>query len=169
MAHFYDSVPEALKKAAHKEVVAQFLAGADVPMKAIAGLSREQLTAFPIPGTWSIQQIVIHLMDSDLVASYRMKRTIAEEEPKLDCYDESAFSKRLFYHDQDPRIAAELFERNRRATHAILSRLPDDAFNRAALHPETGRVTLGQLVRCYVHHLDHHMAFLNRKKEMMTR
>ena len=30
--------------------------------RAIAGLSRTDLLAFPVPGTWSIQQIVLHRM-----------------------------------------------------------------------------------------------------------
>ena len=38
------------------------------------------MLAFPIPGTWSIQQIIMHLMDSDLIASDRMNfaKVIAE-------------------------------------------------------------------------------------------
>jgi len=34
----------------------KFADGARVPGEAIAGLSREELNAAPIPGTWSIQQ-----------------------------------------------------------------------------------------------------------------
>ena len=37
------------------------------PGKAIQGLDRADLLAFPVPGTWSIQQIVLHMMDSDLI------------------------------------------------------------------------------------------------------
>jgi hypothetical protein len=51
------------------------------------------MRAFPVPGTWSIQQIVLHMMDSDLIASDRMKRVIAEDRPTLIGYNETAFSE----------------------------------------------------------------------------
>src|SRR4051812_36930394 len=59
-----------------RALIELYAAGASEPQRAIRGLSRAQLNSFPIPGTWSIQQIVMHLMDSDLIASYRMKRLI---------------------------------------------------------------------------------------------
>ena len=63
----------------NRELIDRYAAGGSQLAPAIAGLSREQLNAFPVPGTWSIQQIVLHLMDSDLIASDRMKRVAAEE------------------------------------------------------------------------------------------
>ena len=58
--------------------IERYAAGANVPAEAIRGLTPTDLNAFPVPGTWSIQQIVIHLMDSDLIGSDRMKRVAAE-------------------------------------------------------------------------------------------
>ena len=43
----------------------------------------------------SIQQIVIHLLDSDLVWAARMKSIIAEENPIILGYDETKFAERL--------------------------------------------------------------------------
>ena len=62
----------------YHDLIEQFERGGEKLAMAIRGLSREDLTCFPIPGKWSIQQVVIHLMDSDLIACDRMKRTIAE-------------------------------------------------------------------------------------------
>ena len=82
-------------------LIDQYLAEAGDLAKSIAGLSREDLLAFPVPGTWSIQQIVLHIVDSDLVLSDRMKRVIAEDKPLLIGYDESKFAARLHYDKQD--------------------------------------------------------------------
>lgn len=167
MPHFYDLVPDSLERLSHAEAVERYAAGATSPGEAIAGLSRAQLASCPVPGTWSIQQIVVHLMDSDLVASYRMKRTIAESNPRLDAYDETAFAQRLCYHEIDALDACELFRRNRLMTAMILRRLSAADFDRGALHPEYGPLTLGALVRCYVHHVDHHLKFLRDKRRMV--
>lgn len=162
-------IPEALKKVSHREAVELFAAGADVPAKAIKGLTRGMLLATPVPNTWSIQQIVVHLLDSDLFAAGRMRRTIAECEPKLEVYDESAFARSLFYEEQDLGDVVAAFALNRKILAATLRRLPDEVFERAALHPEAGRVTLGTFVRLYAHHVDHHVAFIRRKREIIER
>jgi hypothetical protein len=125
------------------------------------------MTAFPVPGTWSIQQNVIHLLDSDLVASDRMKRIIAQDKPLLIGYDETAFSQKLFYHEQSAEDALTMFELNRRATAAILKRLPDEAFARAGVHNERGLVTLGDMLNTYIRHVDNHLMHVLRKRAMV--
>src|SRR3972149_10983035 len=82
-----------------RELIEQYAAGASKLRPAIASLNAQQLNAFPVPGTWSIQQIVLHMMDSDLIGADRMKRVAAEDRPPtLIGYDESAFARGLFYH-----------------------------------------------------------------------
>ena len=78
--------------------------------EAIQGLQPEDLLAFPVPGTWSIQQIVLHLADSELVFLDRMKRVIAEEKPALLAFDENKWSAHLHYHDQSATEAATIVE-----------------------------------------------------------
>jgi uncharacterized damage-inducible protein DinB len=150
-----------------KEIVEQYAAGAETINQAIAGLSREDLNALPVPGTWSIQQIVLHLMDSDLISSDRMKRVIAEENPTLIGFDETAFARGLFYEALDAGLAAELFAKNRQLMAETLRRVPDEAFDRFGTHSERGRVTLGQLVQGMVDHLEHHLRFLREKRRLL--
>ena len=145
----------------------QYLAGADQLGPAIAGLSAAELDALPVPGTWSIRQIVLHLLDSDLIASDRMKRIIAEDNPTIIGFDESAFANNLFYDKLDAELACDLFAKNRRLTHEILRRLPDDAYARAGMHNERGRITLADLVETYTGHLEHHLKFIREKRKLL--
>jgi len=147
--------------------VAAFAAGADVPRRAIDGLTAKQLDAHPIPNTWSIRQIVLHLMDTDLIASFRMKRIIAEEQPQLELYDEVAFSMRLGYERMQAATACEVFHLNRILTAEILGGLSEETFRRVALHPEIGEKSLGRFVRLYIRHLEQHMQFLRDKRELV--
>jgi hypothetical protein len=136
---------------------------------AIAGLARADLLAFPVPGTWSIQQIVVHLLDSDLIAVHRMKRIIAEDVPLLIGYDETRFANELAYDDQPVDDVIRLFELNRRLFVPVLRRLPDAAFGRYGVHNARGRVTLGEMVADYVQHVDHHLRFVNEKRALLGR
>src|SRR6204780_3315742 len=130
----------------NRELIERPTAGADVLGQSIQGLDRADLLAFPVPGTWSIQQIILHLMDSDLIASDRMKRVAAEDRPTLVGYNETAFAKTLPYEHVTGRDAAEIFRLNRLMTAEILGRLPPTAFGRAGNHTERGEVTLEQLL-----------------------
>lgn len=150
-----------------QELVEQYAAGAERLGEAIAGLSRDELLAYPVPGTWSIQQIVLHLTDSDLISSDRMKRVIAEENPTLVGFDETAFARGLFYEALDAALAADVFAKNRQLTAEILRRAPEEAFDRFGTHSERGRVTLTQLVQGMVDHLDHHLRFLREKRGLL--
>lgn len=148
-------------------IITQYEADADVPAKAIAGLSPEELDALPIPGTWSIRQIIVHLWDSDLAATHRMRRIIAEDNPLLIAYDETAAAKNLFYQHEDLTRVCRLFDDNRRMTAAMLRRLPAEAFARPGVHNQRGKVLLGDLVHLYVEHIRGHMKHLLKKREML--
>ena len=76
-------------------LIYRYEAGPDEPRRAIAGLSRAELMAVPIPGTWSLQQLLVHLYESDLVSVDRMRRLIAMPTPLLMDYDETAFIREL--------------------------------------------------------------------------
>jgi DinB superfamily len=141
----------------------RYAAGADALRLSIAGLTDADLDAVPTPGTWSIREIVLHLADS----ADRMKRIIAEENPTLVGYDESAFARNLDYRRQEVQPACEIFALNRRMTAAILRRLPDAAFARTGVHTEKGAVTLAGQVQGYVEHLEGHLVHLRKKRELL--
>jgi len=145
----------------------RYAAGGPLLIKAIESLSESDLNAFPVPNTWSIRQIVIHLMDSDLIATHRMKRMVAEDKPLLISYDETAFASNLCYDKMSVKLCCDLFALNRAHTTELLRAIPDDAFDRTGIHNQYGMITLGGTVENYARHLDHHMKFLRQKREIL--
>jgi len=150
-----------------RKLIEQYEQDAALPRLGIAGLTRDELRAKPGPGAWSIEELVLHLMDSDLIASDRMKRIIAEENPTLIGYDENAFVAKLHYRADPTPVAAQLFELNRRLFADVLKGLPDEVFSRHGTHNEAGLVTLGEMVDKYVEHARHHMDFLRKKRDRL--
>src|SRR5690348_7747877 len=106
-----------------RSLIETYAAGADALTQAISGLSTAELNAFPVPGTWSIRQIVLHMMDSDLIGADRMKRVAAEDHPTLIGYNETLFANTLYGEELDIPLACEIFAGNRRMTAAMLRRL----------------------------------------------
>lgn len=152
-----------------RKVIEAYAAEAPELAKSIAGLTRDDLLAFPVPGTWSIQQIVLHIADADLVIADRMKRVIAEDNPTLLGFDQTKFTARLHYEEQDALLACDLFAKNRQAIVALLRLLKDEDFNRAGTHNERGRMTLADLVSGASGHFQHHMKFLREKRELVQK
>jgi len=134
---------------------------------AIAGLTREQMKAFPIPGTWSIQQIVLHVVDSAIIGTDRMHRIIAMDNPMIQAYDETQFTKNLHYHEQSVEDALAMLELNGRQAARLLRCLPPEAFSRSGIHLEAGKITLEEMLRRNVMHVDHHLKFIEKKKGMV--
>jgi len=149
------------------KIIEEYEKGGDDLRMAVRGLEREDLLAFPVPGTWSIQQIVIHLLDSELVIADRIKRVIAEEKASLLAFDENRWVKNLFYEDQSVDDAVTIVELNRRNLARVLKKLPAEAFARTGLHSERGPLTLETLVTGAVSHLKHHIKFIVSKREKM--
>lgn len=150
-----------------RKLIEKYADGAARPGEAVRGLTVADLDAYPIPGTWSIRQIIAHLMDSDLIASFRMKRVIAMDNPTILAYDEAAFANRLGYHAIDVERACKVFELNRLLTADLLRSLPDSAFARRGQHSETGILTLEKLLETYTGHLEHHLGFILRKRALL--
>ncbi|MDB5298017.1 MAG: hypothetical protein JWO31_4000 [Phycisphaerales bacterium] len=146
-------------------------AGGQILRDAVAGLTADQFRWVPPAeagiGLWSVHQVVVHVADSDDVSIHRMKRIIAEPNPLLLGYDESAFARSLYYHEQPVEDALARLKLGRRAFSGVLRRLPPAAFARTGVHSERGLVRLGDLVADYVRHVDDHVRYIRLKRDAL--
>src|SRR5438034_820199 len=56
--------------------------------KAIRGLSVRELRKREAPGKWSINQVLQHLADSDLVWGWRLRMVLSHDRPAITGYDQ---------------------------------------------------------------------------------
>ena len=154
-----------------RERIEQYAAGAEKLSLAIRGLTREDLLAVPEPGAnvgkWSIQQILIHLADSEQVYADRMKWVIAEDDAPLPGFDQDKWAAALHYADQSGEDAVKLIELVRSQMTSVLRKLPPAAFARTGHHSERGKMSLQDLLGYVSDHLDHHVRFIHAKRAKM--
>lgn len=154
-----------------RDLIDRYEQGASDLSLAIRGLTREDLLCVPDPaanvGKWSIQQVVVHCMDSDLISTDRLKRMIAEDNPTIIGYDETRFASGLFYDEQPAEDAVALLGANRKLFARVLRKLGPDAWNRKGTHNERGPVTVGSYLQAVVEHLEHHLKFIHKKRAHM--
>ncbi|HMN96199.1 MAG TPA: DinB family protein [Phycisphaerales bacterium] len=150
----------------------RFVRGGDELVAAVKDLSQGEFLAVPVPGRWSVQQLVVHLYESEIVACDRMRRIAAMERPLLMGFDENAFTARLRAERLDGALAASGLALNRRLLAPILSAFAADdpaTFDREGVHSERGIVTLAGILEGDCRHLEHHMTFLREKLAVLGR
>src|SRR6185437_9198082 len=59
--------------------------------RAVMGLPAKVLQYKPAPDKWSVQEILAHLADSELVYGYRLRQAIADKEPTFAPIDQDAW------------------------------------------------------------------------------
>jgi uncharacterized damage-inducible protein DinB len=146
-----------------KEHSAAYLAGAASLRAAVAGMTREQQVARPVPGKWSTLEVVCHLADFEPIMADRMKRIIALDRPQLLAADENLYAKALAYHERDLEEEVTLIETTRRQLARILRTLPESAADRIGIHSERGPKTLAELITVATNHVAHHLPFIAEK------
>ena len=149
------------------ELIDRFVANASIYTHDLAGLSDTDLDARPVAGQWTIRELVWHVVDSDIILADRMRRIIAEDNPPLTAFDETAFVHRLFYTQRPLEPAVQLYEANRLVTAEILRRLQPEDFERRGRHSEVGPMTLLELLQKAVAHPLHHRKFLVEKRRLI--
>ncbi len=145
-----------------------YLAGPQLLRQAVAGMSREQLLARPVPGKWSTLEVICHLADFEIVGADRIKRVIAENEPTLFGGDQNLFAARLAYNERDAEEELLLIETIRKQVARILSTLKPEDFQRRGIHSEAGPLTLEGFVQRSTGHIPHHVRFIEEKKKAMA-
>ena len=138
------------------EVLERFRRGAELLAVATTGAAGSEVDFKPGPDKWSVRQIACHLSDGEIVNAMRFRKILAEAEPRLEAYDQNAWAENLDYSRRKLSHAIETFRRIRSENYELLKDLSDEAFERAGMHAERGRVTLLDLVRLNAEHVEKH-------------
>ena len=128
----------------------------------VSGLSPQELTAKPLADEWTVAQNVHHIADSHMNSYVRCKLMATEDNPALKPYDEGAWALLTDGSSADLSDSLALLQ----ALHArwviFWENLPEDAWQRTGMHPESGPVTLARQLELYVEHGEAHLEQIRR-------
>jgi hypothetical protein len=144
----------------------QVLAGTpDLLQRTVDGLSPAQDGTPETSGKWSVRQVVQHLADSELVASFRFRMILAHDAPALPGYDQDLWAERLRYQSSDVATALHDFRVLRNANLRLLRRATPEDLLRVMRHSERGDEALGQLLAMHAGHDLVHVAQIRRIRD----
>lgn len=149
------------------DLISAYEQGVEELRRAVAGMTVEQLRSRPVAGKWSTLEVVCHIADCEQFFADRMKRTVAMERPLLLGADGFRYPEPLRYQEHDLEQELDLAATTRRQTARTLRLIAPDAWQRTAVHSETGLVTLRQLLLHAINHLRHHLRFVAEKRVAM--
>lgn len=144
--------------------------GAAALRAAVAGMTRDQLLARPVPGKWSTLEVVAHIADMDPMLADRMKRIIAApdgEPPLLVVADENRYAATLKYPDRDIEEELAVVDATRRQMARVLRGLAPEQFQRAGVHTIRGLLTLERVVQLATSHIPNHLAHVAEKRKAL--
>jgi hypothetical protein len=127
---------------------------------AVDSLGEEQLDTPYRPGGWTVRQVVHHLADSHLNAFVRMKLILTEDRPTLKPYDQDEWAKLPDTARAPIAQSLEILRGLHSRWGVLLAAVPDSAWGRSALHPESGEVTLEGLLTTYARHGEKHVGHI---------
>ena len=126
----------------------------------LVDLTPEHLKAKPRPGKWSIQEIVMHVADSEIMGAARIRQAYTQPASSFAVYDQDVWANHLGYQGQDnPTVqnALKLFESLRRTTSVIFHDARAEDWGKIGVHAEHGKITLRNLLELYADHSERHI------------
>lgn len=147
--------------------VESYLAGSANLRAAVADMSREQVVARPIPGRWSVLEVVYHLADMDANIAHRLKRVLSEDRPTFERVQPDLMLAALAYQARDIEEELAFFDLGRRQIARLLKASPPEAWERVGIVGDRGDKTVGQMVNGAIEHVAHHLKFIVEKRRAL--
>lgn len=132
---------------------------------AVQEFPREAWNFKPSSDRWSIREILLHVVDSEVNGFVRCRMFIAEPGKTVMAYDQDQWAKALRYEEQSVEDALELFKWIRLTTFKLIHSLPDSVWSNTVQHPERGTLTFDHWLEIYERHVPAHIQQMQKTYE----
>jgi len=127
-------------------------AAADRLAALVAGVSAADLGRRPKPDKWSIQEIVAHLADDELVGAYRIRLILSASGTPIQAFDQAVWARTGRYATRDVEESLLLFRLLRQANLALLRALSAEEWSMFGVHAERGVESVSDIATYYAGH-----------------
>jgi hypothetical protein len=147
----------------------RFARGVENFDRRVFNLNDDQLDLAFLPdagvGQWPVRVLLGHLADAEVLYVHRIRRAVSEENPVLSVWDENApIDAGMYNGPAHPVGAFVAVVHTLRRWHAEwMTTLLPDQWDRQALNPQRGPMSVRTMMRYDTWHLEHHADYLNRK------
>jgi uncharacterized damage-inducible protein DinB len=125
--------------------------------RAVRGLSRAQLRKRPSPGKWSIEEILGHLVDTEVVYGYRYRMALAQPGMPIQAYDQAQWARVYAGRRAEPALLLEQIAVLRAINLDLVTRVPRAWWSRYGIHSERGRESVRRTLELIAGHDRNHL------------
>jgi uncharacterized damage-inducible protein DinB len=123
--------------------------------KLVETIGPERLEMPPAPGKWSARDIVSHLADAEIVFSFRLKQTLAQDHHVIQPFDQDVWAKS--YQACDAQLALATLSAVRAWNLALIRSVNPADMSKPVTHPERGTMTFQTIVETMAGHDRNHI------------
>ena len=117
----------------------------------------DSLQKRPAPGKWSVGEILAHLSETEMAASWRYRQMLEHSGSAIVPYEQDLWAEWSDYATCDPKEALELFRLLRERNLKLLSRLSPEQWEKFGIHGERGKETVRRLAEMAAGHDINHL------------
>ena len=114
------------------------------------------------PDQFTLREILAHLADWTQIYRDRLVQTRDTNNGQLSAYDEGQLAIDRNYAQSDPQASLQRFRAGRQELLSVLKELSDEQWNRSAVHPEYGNVTVDDQLALIAGHDGYHLQEIAR-------
>ena len=129
---------------------------------ALKTISDEEASRLHEPYTWTIKQVVGHLIDAEKLFGWRAHRFGSGDQTPLPGMDQNLYVESIDYAKTTLPQLVDEFEFTRRSNMSFLRRLPADAWNLQGT-ASGNSITVRALAWILVGHIIHHMGIVKKR------
>jgi len=118
----------------------------------IKGVPTAKLRKRPSPDKWSVNEILAHLSETEIVGGFRMRLILGAPGTPITSFDQDAWVKSVHYDKRDPRKSLELFRAVREANLSLLKSLTPEQWKHYGMHAERGQESIEHIARMFAGH-----------------
>jgi hypothetical protein len=128
----------------------------------LRGVAPAKLRKRPAPAKWSVQEIVLHMADTEIVAGFRIRMILGKPGTPLAGFDQDDWVVAGNYSKRNVGTALAQFTALRAANLALLKTLSPDQWKHSGVHAERGEESVETIVRMMAGHDVNHMGQIER-------
>jgi hypothetical protein len=128
----------------------------------IKGVPTRKLRKRPGPDQWSVNEILAHMADTEIVGGFRMRLILGSPGTPIAGFDQDAWVIAGHYDKRDPRKSIEQFRAVREANLALLKSLTPEQWKHYGMHSERGRESIEDHVLRFAGHDLNHLQQIER-------
>lgn len=125
-------------------------------------IPKEQLHWKKNDKSWSIAEVLTHLLDHLFVVNFRLREVLAGSSVKLPAFNQDEWIKGQYANDGNVEEVLETYRAVLNYNAQLLKRLTSDDWNKSGINPQNKHVTVEEIIQSFISHVKLHLKQIQR-------